>query len=84
MSQGDQLPNLQFESLSKIYLKLENKGLTTKNGGIADQRISYCRGKDLKKVFDLYKEEIAKDILEILNEDIGPKGSDALNNFYKM
>lgn len=70
--------------LSQLYLKMEIEGLITKNAGIGDQRVSYCRGKDLLKVFEAMKEEIAKEITEITGEDIGVRGNNALQNFYNI
>jgi translocation protein SEC62 len=72
----------EFKELSKLYLDLEKKGLITKHAGLGDQRVSFCRGRDLKKVFEDFKEEISKKIYDITGVDIGPKGSEALQNFY--
>ncbi len=75
---------IKIEQLSQIIIDLESKGLETRHGAFMNQRINYCRGKDLKRLFDQNKEHIANELNRILGVDIGPKGNHAINKFYNM
>lgn len=36
-----------FKELTKLYVKLEEKGLPTKMAGFTNNRISYCSGMNM-------------------------------------
>ena len=72
------------QKLSDILLYLEKKGLVIKSANLLQNRIQYCRGKDLIEILKKNSEYIGKQIFEITKNDIGYKGDDFVKNFYNL
>jgi hypothetical protein len=69
--------------LCQIYLDLESKGIEIRGGNLMTERVTYCRGLDLQKLYNENKEDINKKIKEITGIDIG-NGANTMNAFYNM
>ncbi len=70
--------------LTGVCLFLESKGLEFRESSLGVDRVQYYRGRDLKQIFDANKFEIAEMINKAINKDIGPKGSQSIENFYEL
>ena len=73
----DNQKEIKFEKLSKFFDKyISNGDLTVKYATLFDvQRIQYIKGKDLKQFFIDNFESIKKEILELMNVDIGQEAN---------
>jgi hypothetical protein len=83
----DNQKEINFEKLSKFFDKyISNGDLTVKYATLFDvQRIQYIKGKDLKQFFIDNFESIKKEILELMNVDIGQEANqDSLQKFYQL
>jgi hypothetical protein len=69
--------------LCQIYLDLESKGIEIRGGNLMTERVTYCRGPDLQRLYNENKEDINKRIKEITGIDIG-NGGNTINAFYNM
>lgn len=78
---------INYEKLSKFFDKYVSNGdLIVKYATLLDvQRIQYIKGKDLKQFFSDNFEEIKKEILELMNIDLGNEANqDSLQKFYQL
>jgi translocation protein SEC62 len=78
---------IEFESLSSFFDKyISNGQLIVKYATLYDiKRVSYVKGKDVKKFFNDNFIEIQKEILSITNVNIGKEANkDSLQKFYEV
>ena len=78
---------LNFEKLSSFFDKYISKGfLTIKSATLFDlKRIEYIKGKDLKIFFTENFDLINKDIISIMNINLGTKADEeSLQKFYEL
>ena len=76
-----------YEKLSSFFSKYVSSGeLTVKTATLYDiQRIEYIKGKDLKQFFVDNFESIQKEILELMNVNLGQEANDeSLQKFYQL
>lgn len=72
-----------YRKLSKIIIKLEEKGLLVKEAAYGKRRCEYVRGDDLLKSFKDNLAFICQEIKNITGEDINPSSIDALQKVYE-
>jgi hypothetical protein len=66
--------------LTELYLFLESKGLVTKTATLQDQRVYFCRGKDLMQIFKDNEKYVSNKLREL-----NGGGSDcSIYTFYKL
>ena len=78
---------IEFESLSSFFDKyISNGQLIVKYATLYDiKRVTYVKGKDVKKFFNDNFIEIQKEILSITNVNIGKEANkDSLQKFYEV
>ena len=83
----DNQKEINFEKLSKFFDKyISNGDLIVKYATLFDfQRIQYIKGKDLKQFFADNFESIKKEILELMNVDLGQEANqNSLQKFYQL
>ena len=76
-----------YEKLSSFFDKyVSNGNLIVKSATLYDiQRIQYVKGKDLKQFFVDNFESIQKEILELMNINLGQEANnDSLQKFYQL
>ena len=81
------LDGIDFEKRNKlceVLLCLEKKGLEIRSGNLMTERVTYCRGQDIQKIYIENKEEINSKIKEIIGIDIGKSGENSINRFYNL
>ena len=73
---------LQFQKLSSVFIRLEDKGLAVKNASYSKVRVEYIRGDDLSKYLKENIDRICKDVNSICSTSIDPKEETALQKVY--
>ena len=68
------------KTVMELYLFLESKGLVTKTATLQDQRVYFCRGKDLLQIFKDNEKYVSNKLREIN----GGSNDCSINTFYKL